>query len=170
MTDDPLEGADIGETATVTEESELWLGDYADFEATVGSDRIADHEVVEIEPYTDEHGDQMLRLTVESEVTKTLPHRWATGLDPADVPEDPDSGRGWLKPAIHIAVHLGIVAGILLVLRHVVNTTASATVTFPAVEMTVWDLAGPAVVLTLLVTVIVYGLQGGLPRRVGGRR
>ena len=56
--DDPLEGADIGDTETVEHTAEMWLGDLAD-EQTRGSDRFATHEARESGTQTREHS--MLR-------------------------------------------------------------------------------------------------------------
>jgi hypothetical protein len=115
-TDDPLEGADIGETVAVENQSELWLGELADHDQTAGSDRYATHELADAEIRTDEYGDKHLVVTVESEVTKKLPRRWDDCREPRTDEEAQQARRrrwigGILKHGSTVAI-FGIAAAI----------------------------------------------------------
>jgi len=124
---DPLDGADIGTTETVTETGEIWVGGLR-HDATSGSDRLVDDRVTEIEVFEDEYGDTCLRVTVESDVTKRLPRRWDTAREPrTDSERQAARRKRWVGRAISggvmgttLAVAVVLLAlAILGAIRHV---------------------------------------------------
>lgn len=100
MTDDPLDGADVGETRTVRESVDLYT---VDFEPDVfyGSDRFSDTEIADVEVAENEHGDRKLVVTFEGEVTKALPRRWDRAREPLTEREERTARRReWVMKAL----------------------------------------------------------------------
>ena len=161
--DDPLEGADIGDTETVEHTAEMWLGDLAD-EQTRGSDRFATHEVRDIEVRTDEYGDQILDVTVESEVTKRLTYRWDH--------EARESGtqtreHSMLREVGGTLLGVGVAIGVgVAVTQRVMGELAGETIEIADTTPTVLDLA-PAVGIIALLALFIIAAMPYLPAYVG---
>ena len=165
--DDPLEGADIGETVTVSETTDIWVGGL-EADATEGSDRIADSEVVGSEVVTDEYGDQHLRVTVESDVTKRLPRLW----DRSDAPRT-DSERAqarrkkWGRWGVTALTTGSTLLFGLAVTNHLMRRlSGEVTINGAGLTYTVWDLV--PVVVILLLAVAFVGAMVHAPRMSTG--
>jgi len=105
--DDPLAGADVGETRHVEEETAIDGYRYLP-RWRHGRDRDADLEVTDARVVEREAGTNDIEVTVEGEVTKWLPPRW----DQCDEPRTPRERRDqqirtWLR-------RVGRALGILL--------------------------------------------------------
>lgn len=161
--DDPLDGADIGETVTVRETSDFWVPALAS-DATDGSDRMADNEVVETKVVTNSRGGKELRVTVESDVTKRLPRRW----DQSDTPRTDSERRQarrrrWasrLARLLPIPVTLGI--GLAITDRIMSRLNGDVVIGGDPLTYTTYDLV-PVVAIVFFVTMIVFGIRY-LPR------
>ena len=123
--DDPLEAADIGDTETVTVTRELWVGNL-EADACRGSDRLADSEIVATEIVTNEHGEEHLAVTVESEITKRLPHRWDACQQPRTETEHREARRSVWKRQVKLAAPVFVVSGVLIAIMHRVSTEVAA--------------------------------------------
>lgn len=89
--DDPMDGAAVGETRTVQEDVTVNLWDFYAADSFLGSDRVAgDIDLVDV-AYGVDDGDESVTLTFEGDVTKTLPRRWDTLLE--DHPKNQARGR-----------------------------------------------------------------------------
>jgi len=165
MTDDsdPLDGADVGETKTVRNTSQLWLGRLAS-EDGAGSDRFADHRLVDATVVTDEYGDEMLRVTVESDVTKRLPHRWDTCREPRTDDERASQRRAtWVRRGITaVATAIPLAIGVV-VTNAVARSMGSVTMNGETVTMPTGVELAPVVAIVAIVVAIVYGIRY-LPR------
>ena len=167
MTDqDPLEGADIGETVTLTETSEIWLGEI-ESDASFGSDRLSERRLDDVELVTNEHGDKHLQITVESEVTKTLPRRWDYSQEPRTEREEVQARRNrWKRYAKNALPILGalVLSGAIAV--RITNSLAGEIVVngepLPPVAPV------QMVLVFLIVILVTFGIQY-LPRGLGGR-
>jgi hypothetical protein len=162
---DPLEGADVGETETVTETRELWLGDLASDEAR-GSDRFADHRVSGVEVVTDEYGDEMLAVTVASETTKRLPRRWDYSKEPRTESEQTAARRRrWIGHGITAGV-TAATFGIAVAVMDRVAESMAGDVTInsePVVLPTGLDLVLLMLSVFVLAAIIIGGIRY-LPR------
>lgn len=162
---DPLEGADVGETAEVTGVMETWVGDYR-LEGMEGSDRHINDIDVEAETYTDEHGEHMIRLTFDGEVMKTIPRRWDYSRDPLTEEEEQVARRRkWLGRVAGVAEFV-LPFGFSLWLAMQVMNAISGEMTIngePITAPTFVELAPVVVTVFILSAVIMYGLQGGFP-------
>jgi len=167
---DPLDGADMGETATVTETNEIWLGQLAS-EDVRGSDRLADHRLVDATVVTDEHGEQSLAVTVESDVTKRLPRRWDACREPRTDSERATARRSrWVSRAI-TGVSFAIPLGIGLAVTSRVNRQLTGDVTIngePFTPPTVVEMV-PVVALIVVIAAVILG-SGLMPGGFGGGR
>jgi hypothetical protein len=174
MSDDDIRHWDVGEKRTVRESKTLHGINYAP-EEYFGSDRhaddirIADIEIVEPE----REGDlQDLRITWESDVTKHLPERWDHNLQ-REVNESKFDGlAAKYGEKVITAVSLLLPMGIAYVVgTRMLNTMAGVTVNGePLTPPTSGELLGTLFVILLLAVIIMYGLKGGFPGYVGGRR
>lgn len=81
MSEDPLEGADVGESKFVSETRTIHAIDLQP-DAFRGSDRFGEVTVGDIEVVEDEYGDDEIQITLEGEVTKQLPARWDYHREP----------------------------------------------------------------------------------------
>jgi hypothetical protein len=127
--DDPLAGADIGETVTVEHETEFgfWSGSGAD--PYVGFDR--DHEDLSVESaeIVGERGSERVRITYSAEVTKE-PEPYADSGDSGTSIERPSTWRYFKFPAA--------VTTVLAVLGAAVPDAAGSLVPLWLVLMVVW--------------------------------
>lgn len=169
--DDPLEGAAVGETRTVTHE-ETFLG--VDFEPREfwGTDRVSDASIQEVEII--EHDDRAddLRVVWEGEVTKTLPRNWD------DVSQTPPTASE--KTARRLAryasklIPVVVVAGAFALAMNITNAvfegadiSVNGEPIVPAPEPSIWITVA---LFGLLGWIIIYAVSGGLPRPTGGNR
>lgn len=162
MTDrDLLEGADIGETRTITETRELWVRDL-EAEACRGTDRLADSEIVDVEQTTDEYGDAVLAVTVESDVTKRLPYDWDSANQPrTDRERTQARRRKWARRGVR-AVSTLIPLGVGLVVADTVMAELAGKIVVGGEPIPEPSMI-PVVVILLLGVAIVYMIQH-LPR------
>jgi len=89
MTDDPMDGAAVGETRTLTHEVDIYPVDYEPRE-WFGDDRNREQlRIADTEAVTDEYGDEQLRVTFAADVTKQLPESFDTvaSVDSVTPPE-----------------------------------------------------------------------------------
>jgi len=160
---EPLDGADVGDTATVTETQELWIGDLA-HDDTRGSDRFADHRVTDTEVVTDEYGEQVLRVTVASDMTKRVGRNW--DREPWGGAESGSESRStWVRRAINAGV-TGLSLAIGLVVTNRVARRLNSEVTIngePAAMPTGAELLGPVLVIVAVALVVLWALPR-LPR------
>lgn len=164
--EDPLDGADIGETVRIEETVELWAGAISADE-TRGSDRFANHEVADIEVVEDEYGEKIVRLSVESDVTKRLPHCWSREPNPKPETEK-NGGLSWrfiagrLAPPV-VAIGIGV-----WVTQSMFRALAGESIEFaaepPTLAVSVITIVALMVVMLLVIAAIPH-----LPR-IGGRR
>ena len=160
MTDDPdpLDGADVGDTATVTETQELWIGDLA-HDDTHGSDRFADHRVTDTEVVTDEYGEQVLRVTVASDMTKRVGRNWDRepwgGADSGD-----DQPSTWVRRATTLGVTgLSLAIGVAVTNRVTRQINSEVTINGePAAMPTGAELLGPVLVIVAAALVVLWAL------------
>ena len=164
-TEDPLDGADIGETVTVDHTEEMWVGDLEPAEWW-GSDRYSDTRVVETEVVTNEHGEDYLQITIESDVTKTLPHRWdALHTDDAE-PGVIQRHASDIAYGTSLFVTTVVMTGIVWALAGVETTLAvdGEPVVFPTFgEMF------PAVLIAMSLIILVQWVVTRVPRMGHGR-
>jgi len=161
--DDPLADADIGETATVEATTELWVGDLA-ADAVRGTDRFATHDIAGVEVRTDERGEQVLDVTVRSDVTKQLPRRWDRTARATPTASTPSRWRHIGSLLLGAAVVTGVAVALT---QRMMGAVAGETVTFADTAPTVGDLA-PAVVVIGLLTVAIGAMLPYLPGGMGG--
>jgi hypothetical protein len=115
-TDDPLEGADVGETRHV-ERSKHFHGINFEPQDFFGSDRLGDAKItnVEIVENGDGQADDFI-VTWEGDVTKTLPRRWDECREPRTAEEETRARRrAWLRRAAKtasLAIPLGIATAV----------------------------------------------------------
>lgn len=125
---DPLAGADVGETRTVQESVELHT---IDFEPDVfwGSDRIGSPEIESVDVVEDDHGDEMLVVSFEGELTKTLPRRWDSYREPLTPAEEKDARRKrWARKALGAGTVIAPMGIALLVSTRLMNSMAGVTI------------------------------------------
>ena len=158
---DPLADADVGETVTIEHTEEIWLGQLESEHAS-GTDRFADRRVSNVEVVTDEYGEQHLAVTVDSDVTKRLPHAWDTASEPRTDSERRDARRKrWLRHAGSIGVNLTVLGIALAIGVRVLNSMAGElVVNGEPMDPVAWPAVGA---IALLAVVIVVGIQY-LPR------
>ena len=166
---DPLADADVGETVTVTTTEEIWLGQLESEHAS-GTDRFADRRVSDVEVVTDEYGEQYLAITVDSDVTKRLPHAWDTASAPRT---DSERRKARLQRwGSRVATLLPLVVtgtvAIAVTNRLMSDLTGEVTINGEPLAYTPADLV-PVAGLVLVVFMVVLAIPY-LPGRVGGGR
>lgn len=163
---DPLEGVNVGESVTLTETQEIWLGDLEARKA-MGTDRYSEPEVVDIEIVENEYGDKHLAVTVESEVTKRLPLRW----DAEPVSSRPHTDRDasdfsrWIGPVVTI----GSVIGVGVVAASVTSRVFGSGLAIEVEPVSTTELLPGLVLMMLITLLVIWGMNGALPRFSGGR-
>jgi len=167
MSDDPLDGADVGETATVSRTVELRGVDYGPGEAFAsdrmhGDLKVASVDVVERDEY------ESVEVTFETEVTKILPRRWDRRVAPVTDSERRQARRQkWLASASKLAAFVIPTIVSVAVGLHVINNLAMTV----NGEMVSAPDPIPFLAFVGIITAIVsYAVGGGLPRRIGGAR
>lgn len=170
--DDPLNGADIGDTVTVRETTDIWVGGLLDADATEGSDRLADSEVVATEVVTDEYGDQHLRVTVESDVTKRLPRRWDTAREPRTDSERRQARRDRWASRLARWLPIPVTLGLGLAITNRVMSELSGDVTINGAPLTYspGEMLPAVLAVVAFAALIVWGIKYLPGGQYGGAR
>ena len=163
---DPLDGADIGDTVTVTNTEEIWLGHLEAGDAT-GTDRISDMRVDDVEVVTNEHGDKHLAVTVESEITKRLPHRWDACQQPRTETEQREARRSVWKRRIGRVVPMAVTLGVSLAIASRMMDELAGDIVINGEPMAAPSMTSIALVFGLMLLIIVA--MPYLPGGFGGR-
>lgn len=115
--DDPLDGADVGETRTVRRSKTLHGINFEPCEF-YGSDRQADIRITDLEVVEDEregYADDV-RITWEADLTKRLPRNWDRHTEPVTAGEKRQQRRkkwlGRIAQAAALAIPFGIASAI----------------------------------------------------------
>lgn len=171
MTDrgDPLYGADVGETRTVTRSKTLHGINFEPREF-YGTDRQADIRVADLEVVEDDEGNEHnIRITWEADLTKNLPRRWDYCREPRTDEEQATARRkrwlGKVAKAGALMLPFGIATGLALWIMPA----------FEGVTINGEPMAAPSPVATTAVMLLVAGMAGllfwaireGPPSRVG---
>lgn len=167
---DPLEGADVGETRTVRRSKTLHGINMEPMEF-FGTDRQADIRVADLELVEDDEGDlHDVEITWEADLTKNLPRRWDRCTEPRTEGEEKQARRRkWLNrisraSAVILPLVVSYAIGIHVVEGAFENITINGEPMGPVTWMDMAPTLGLVAVLTLI---LYYGLRGGLPRRAG---
>jgi hypothetical protein len=165
-TDDPLDGADVGETRHV-ERSKHFHGINFEPREFYGSDRLGDASITNIEIVENGDGkaDDFI-VTWEGDVTKTLPRRWDECREPRTAEEEANAQkRKWLRRGIQtisVAVSMAIAVGVSHYLMSGLDLTMNGVaVGAPSAGMTL----SIFVLLMLMFSIIRW-----LPGRINGGR
>lgn len=167
--DDPLQNADIGETVTVRESKTIHSIDITP-NVFFGDDRFTDVEVsdVEIVEGAGESGD--IRITWEGDVTKQLPSRWDYHADPVTEEEKREARRKRrFRIFARVASIMFPIGAATIIAAHVFNKLAESMVVNgqPIGPVTAANILPSVAIIMLVSAVIIYGLNGGLPRGRG---
>jgi len=164
--DDPLDGADVGETKTIRESVELHT---IDFEPDVyrGSDRFVDSEIESVDVIEDEYGEKKLVVNFEGEVTKALPRTWDYSREPLTEQEQKaEQRKKWLRKLLITGVPtVGTLAIGTVVTYHVMDALSASGMTINGEAVQTPGIWSFVLVLGLAVFII-WAIQW-LPR--GGR-
>ncbi|MFW6382890.1 MAG: hypothetical protein ACOCZD_02500 [Haloferacaceae archaeon] len=165
---DPLDGADIGETETVTVRRRLWVGDL-ESDACRGSDRIADSEVVDTEIVVND-GEEYLAVTIESDVTKRLPRNWDTCREPRTHSERVAARRRRWRRRAGTAIPLVAAVALSFAITSQVYPAFAATMLVETMP-TFWEIAPATAVIVAIATLITLYMSGdpAAPRFGTGR-
>ena len=163
--DDPLDGADIGETVAISETQDIWLGQL-ESEHAKGSDRLSERNIEDVEVVTDDFGEQVLRVTVGSDVTKRLPRRWDYASEPRTESERQKQRRKtWKRRFVSIAINLGVVtAAVGIAVRMMNGLSGDVTVNGEPLALEPIQMLPGIVLVYLIAMLIILGSRGWLPR------
>lgn len=167
--DDPLDGADVGETRTVRRELYLHGVDMEPVEF-YGMDRSADIRIADLEVCENSEGEPRdVRITWEADVTKHLPPRWDQATEPRTVEEMRVARRTrWLKTAARaLAVLLPV--GIALGVAYWMMQGLDGSVTIngePLRPPPVLETLPVVLLVVVIVWLISWGVRGGFPGKV----
>jgi hypothetical protein len=160
--DDPLAGADVGETREIevtdrqsltdTEPTEFW-----------GSDRLGGTDEVEAEMVVDENGERWLDVTYRGEVTKRLPRRWDSRRPDAVVDSYKRASK-WRYLGVRIGWILGVMAVSAYVAAHIASRLDGTTITMNN-PLAAGGLVFPAVMAVVLAALIGWAIVNA-PRRM----
>lgn len=172
-TDDPLDGASIGETTTVTETVDLYGINMAP-DVFFGSDRFGDADIVDVE-IVETGGEDYnnLKVTWEGDMTKRLPRRWDYHREPVTETEKKAAARKkWLSRGIQAAslvIPLGLATAVA---THMMGQLdGSMTINGEPLNAPTFAELAPAVLLVFLISaVIAWGMKGGFPGKVRAGR
>ena len=173
--DDPTRHMDLGETKTITTEKTLHGINFAPneyFGSGVQSDNIRVSDVKVVEP--EREGDlPNIKTTWSAEVTKQLGRRWDEHDEPVtDTERKQARRRQWLQRWSTFAV-TGVILALTTVISTRVMNTALGQMTIngePMTAPTTGEMLPLVLVVFVLAAMIWYGLQGGFPGKVGGKR
>lgn len=164
---DPLDGADVGETKTVERSKTLHSATYEPG-VYYGSDRIGSAEIADVEIVEDEYGEDAIRVTWEGDLTKALPPNWDHHREPVTERELRQERRKKWKGRAGRAAQILIPAAICVgIAAHVMNTI-SGEVTMNGEPVGTPGFESIAFVFGLVV-IIMLGVQYA-PRTIRGGR
>jgi hypothetical protein len=164
--DDPLDGADVGETRHV-ERSKHFHGTNYEPREFYGSDRLGDPKITDIEIVEGEDGnaDDFI-VTWEGDMTKTLPRRWDSCREPRTHEEETQARRRkWLRrgiQAVSVAVPMAIAVGVSHYLMQGLDLTMNGV-----------DVSAPTAGMTLSIFILgmlMFAIIRWLPGRINGGR
>lgn len=167
--DDPLDGAPIGQTETVTETQTLRGINYVPDEF-FGHDRFGEFGIADVEVIESAEGDvDDIRVTWEGEMTKQLPRRWDQHNEPVTDEEKQQARRrkwlGWLSRAAVFVVPLGLISTIAVKLTQEVSR--ELVINGEAATPPSMIDAVPVFILVLVMAGIIHiGIEGGFPGKV----
>lgn len=170
-TDDPLDGAVIGETHTIRETQTLH-GINMGPDVFWGSDRFGDADIVDVEII--ETGDEDyndIKVTWEGDITKRLPRRWDYHREPVTEAEKRTAARRkWLGRAAHALAVIVPVGLATWIGTHVTNAALSGMTIngepMGGTATTVVDTASLVLIVMAISALIIYGMKGGFPGKV----
>lgn len=170
MSDDPLDGADVGETRAVRESVDLHTAEFRPA-AFYGTDRIGTGDVAGIEVVEDEYGDEVVRVDFEGDLTKALPPRWDYCAEPVTEEQRRSERRWrWASRLGRWGVHAAMF-GVSVLIAHRLMQDVAGKLTVNGEPMhapTLPELAAPFAVLFLLLVVFEAVVIPRLPRRASG--
>ncbi|ELZ45256.1 hypothetical protein C463_06532 [Halorubrum californiense DSM 19288] len=168
---DPLDNADLGDEATVSETSRIPLWQLEDDDHTYGSDRtVTRRELVYTQVVTNDNGNDELEVTVEADVMKRLPREWDRSTEPrTDTERQKERSKLWAHRAIR-AVSILVPIGLMTVItNHVMGrlvggmTINGETIEPPGVLETALVIAAISLLTLLLMSIT----SGVLQRKIG---
>jgi hypothetical protein len=165
-TEDPLEGADVGETRHV-ERSKHFHGINFEPRELHGSDRLGDATITNIEIVEGDDGEaDDFVVTWEGDMTKTLPRRWDSCREPRTPEEETQARRRkWLRRGIQtisVAVPMAIAVGVSHYLMRGLDLTMNGV-----------DVGAPTAGMALsifLLGMLMFAIIRWLPGRMNGGR
>jgi hypothetical protein len=169
-TTDPLKNADIGTTERIERTITIHGVDVASGDC-FASDRICGEIGVEnIQVVENEYGNEDVEITVAADVTKQLPRRWDRRAEPATAEEKQTARRKrWLRRGGKAVATLLPIAATGLIATTVMQSmsgTINGEPMTPPSTMEVMTMLG---LMTLLVAIIMWGVNGGFPGFVKSR-
>lgn len=171
---DPLEGADVGETRTVRRSRTLNPIDLQP-SAFWGTDRQGEARIVDVDVIQDEDhafADEV-RITWEANLTKKLPRNWDKAKEPRTEAEEKSARRRkWIKRiagTVAVVLPFGVVTAISMYLTR--SALGEISINGEPMTAPTWpEMLPVAVPLFLVAMVLYYGLGGGFPGVSGVRR
>jgi len=167
--EDPLDGADIGETREVTVEQTHHGINFAPGEF-VGRDREGHHDITRVEIIDPEfEGDYSdIRVVWKGELTKTLPPNWDHHTDPGTDTETRRSRRDkWATRVVKTVSTVVVFAVVGGIATAVTNEMAQGmTVNGEQLPMVGFSEVLPVLFIGVIIWAILW--SGVLPGRVGG--
>lgn len=171
MTDggDPLDGADVGETRTVTRSKTLHGVDFEPREF-YGTDRQRDIRIDDISVVGDDQGEPRdVEITWEAELTKCLPPRWDHAREPRTEAEEKQARRRkWMRRGISAVAALLPLGLVTVVTFHLLNALSGDLLINgePMGPVSFVDIL-PALILVFgIAALIIWGVRGGFPGRL----
>lgn len=165
--DDPLAGADVGETITVERETTHY---HLTPEAVRGEDRFADVDIEAVH-YDPEY--DRLHIEWDAEVTKALPPRWDECREPlTDAVRTRQRRKRWAKKLLKPVLFGATTLLVVYVTHAIMNTLAGELVINGEVMHAPSDSAflGMAVLIVAMATAMQIVTGDGQGRAMGGRR
>lgn len=155
---DPLEGADVGETRTVRRSKTLYGMDMEPMEF-FGGDRQQDVRIADVEVVEDERDGYCddVRITWEADLTKTLPRNWDRCNEPRTADEERQERRWkWIGRGLKAAGILLPFAGAAWIATYLTNATlAGMTIDGEPVQPVGVEAALPVMALAVLLVVYI---------------
>lgn len=165
--DDPLDGADVGETRTVTRSKTLHGIDMEPREFW-GSDRMADRRIADVEVVENSEGEPIdVELTWEADLTKTLPPRWDYCREPRTEEEEANARRKkWLArvaQGIAIALPIGVASALMY---GIAPAFENVTINGEAMAVNPASMVTTALLVVGFASVMMWAVRRGLPGKV----
>lgn len=159
--DDPLAGADIGETRTIESENEFSLWDSRAVGPFLGFDREAADVEVKSAEIVGEEGNERVRITYSGDVTKTLRPHWRQELErePREPRDTPTAGLPTAQRVASFLIAAAVSVGVaMFVTQSLFGRMAGETIEISARAPTVFDLAPAVAAIIVLGMLIVLAL------------